>query len=239
MPSTATLKNYLDLIHDMPTKQIQYAELVAARKKCRRCDGLCNPNDKTVRRFDSNEIGPWSILHGDLKARLMIVGQDWGDVDYFVKNKGRDDLKNRTMRNLQSLLERNSLSFDLQSYSEMDRGLFLTNAVLCLKSDGMTSKIDRKWVKNCGNSFLRRQIEIVRPRIVVGMGKLAFHAILRAFDMPVVALNDAIHDRRGIEIQKSVRLFACYHCSPGTISRNRDLRQQTLDWKRIAIALNR
>lgn len=222
----------------MHSKHTQYAELVAARKTCRRCDGLCNPNDKSVRRFDSNEIGPWSILHGDLDARLMIVGQDWGDVDYFVKFKGRDDLKNRTMRNLQSILNDNSLSFDVLSYSESDRGLFLTNSILCLKSDGMTSEIDRTWVENCGNNFLRQQIEIVKPRIVVGMGKHAFHAVLRAFGLPVRALKDAIHDRSGIEIQKNIRLFACYHCSPGTISRNRDLQTQKRDWKRIAIALN-
>jgi hypothetical protein len=39
------------------------------------------------------------------------------------------------------------------------------------------------------------------------------------------------------ELQKNIRLFACYHFSPGTISRNRDLQTQKRDWKRIAIAL--
>jgi uracil-DNA glycosylase len=221
----------------MRSKHTQYAELVAARKTCRRCDGLCNPNDKSVRRFDSDEIGPWSRLHGDLNARLMIVGQDWGDVDYSKKFKGRDDLKNRTMQNLQLILDDNSLSFDVLSYSDSSRGLFLTNSVLCLKSNGMTSAIDPTWVENCGKHFLRQQIEIVKPRVVVGMGKHAFHAVLRAFALPAIPLKDAIHDRNGVEIQKNTLLFACYHCSPGTIGRNRDLQTQKHDWTRIATAL--
>ena len=50
-------------------------------------------------------------------------------------------------------------------------------------------------------------------------------------------LKDAIHDRCGVEIQKNIRLFACYHCSPGTISRNCGIQTQKRDWERFAIAL--
>ncbi|MFM7039149.1 MAG: hypothetical protein ACKO2L_15670 [Planctomycetaceae bacterium] len=86
-----------------------------------------------MRQFDSEEIGPWSRLHGDLDAQLMIVGQDWGGVKYYKDNKGLDKLANPTMRNLETLLHHIGIRVSVTSYAEEARGLFLTNAVLCLK----------------------------------------------------------------------------------------------------------
>ncbi len=119
----------------METKHQQYDGLVARRKKCRVCVGLCNPNVKELRHFDSDQIGPWTRLHGDLDARLMVVGQDWGDVNYFVSNDGLDKLNNPTMKNLELLLNSIGICVSLTSYNNSTVGLFLTNAILCLKTD--------------------------------------------------------------------------------------------------------
>lgn len=223
----------------MTPKPNQYEALVAKRKKCRLCVGLSNPADRSLRRFDSCEIGPWSLLHGDLNAQLMIVGQDWGDVDYYVCNQGMDNLRNPTMRNLEKILRHIGMDLSITSYSARNRGLFLTNAILCLKSGGLQAKIDPAWVDNCGNRFLRQQVEIVRPKVIVGLGAFAFHALLRAFGQTKRQLRDAICDKAGIEILTDVRLFAAYHCGAGTINRNRNLQQQFKDWKRIGSALQR
>ena len=48
-----------------------------------------------------------------------------------------------------------------------------------------------------------------------------------------IKLKDAITDLDGYELLPCVRLFAAYHCEKGTINRNRDLKQQKLDWERI------
>jgi hypothetical protein len=64
------------------TKRQRYNELVAKRKTCCECIGLSNPAESQLRQFDSDQIGPWSRLHGDLNAQLMIVGQDWGGVTF-------------------------------------------------------------------------------------------------------------------------------------------------------------
>ena len=68
------------------------------------CVGLCNPSAKELRHFDSDEIGPWTRLHGDLNASLMVIGQDWGDVDYFVSNGGLDKLNNPTSQLLYDVI---------------------------------------------------------------------------------------------------------------------------------------
>jgi uracil-DNA glycosylase len=83
-------------------------------------------------------------------------------------------------------------------------------------------------------SFLRRQIEIVRPRAVVGLGAKAFQSCLNAFSKERISLSEAINDRDGIELVAGVRLFAAYHCGARTLAINRSLDQQVGDWKRIA-----
>lgn len=217
----------------MNTKERQYKVLVEKRKACRECVGLANPAEPALRQFDSCEIGPWSRLHGDLDAQLMIVGQDWGGVKYYKENEGLDKLTNPTMRNLEKLLHHIGIRVSVTSYAGGGRGLFLTNAVLCLKTGGLQARIEPEWARTCGSRFLRQQVEIVRPKVVVCLGAFAFHAALRAFERPIVELRDAIEDTEGTEILDGVRLFAAYHCGNGTVNRNRDLKQQMTDWERI------
>jgi DNA polymerase len=135
----------------MPSKRKQYDALVARRKKCRRCVGLSNPAFGRFCRFDSTEIGPWSRLHGDLDAQLMVFGQDWGDVDYYVRNRGLDDLNNPTSKNLERILQHIGMDVSLTAYSDQPRGLFLTNAILCLKTGGLQAKVHPTWIDNCRN----------------------------------------------------------------------------------------
>ena len=217
----------------MISKQEQYNLLVAKRKTCRLCVGLCNPAEPKLQHFDSDQIGPWSRLHGDLNAQLMIVGQDWGDVIYYNDNNGLDRLDNPTMNNLEKLLNHIGFFVSVTAYANHNRGVFLTNAILCLKSGGLQAKVAPKWVANCGMNYLRQQFEIVRPKVVVGLGTFAFHAVLRAFERPITKLQDAILDAHGTEILDGVRLFAAYHCGIGTVNRNRDLKRQLKDWERI------
>lgn len=72
------------------TKANAYEELVAARKACNRCHELENPAQVEGGRWDCEQIGAWSLWQGNLDAKLMVVGQDWGGTDYFLKNQGRD-----------------------------------------------------------------------------------------------------------------------------------------------------
>jgi len=113
----------------MKPKQQRYSALVEKRKACRLCVGLSNPAERTLRRFDSDQIGPWSRLHGDLDAELLIVGQDWGGVKYYNDNEGLDKLANPTMCNLEKLLNHIGIHVSVTTYANHGRGVFLTNAV--------------------------------------------------------------------------------------------------------------
>jgi DNA polymerase len=217
-------------------KRDRYLALVAERKACGVCAGLRNPASPELATFDSDAIGPWSRLHGDLEAHLMIVGQDWGDVDYYVENSGLDDPSNPTNRTLEQLLNSIGLDVSLHSASE-PRGVFLTNAILCLKQGGLQSPVERTWFTNCGERFLRAQIEIVSPRVVVAMGQRAYKAVMAGFGLRAGAFRAAVESELGAHLSNGSMLMPVYHCGRRILNTHRGLEAQFRDWRRVAQAL--
>ena len=216
----------------MEVKSKLYNALVNERKRCHICDGLRNPSEKDLKQFDSDEIGPWSRLHGDLSAKLMIVGQDWGGVPYFLNNHGLDKLNNPTMKNLEKLLHSIGFNVSLTHYTNTSDGLFLTNAILCLKDGGLQAPVESTWFSNC-QKFLHQLIEIVSPVVVVGLGERAFIQTAKSFNIIPQPLKKAILDRQGLLLENGTKLFAAYHCGRRTINKNRSFDKQLTDWKRI------
>lgn len=229
-----------------PSKQERYVALVADRKKCRDCadlqnpcDGLRNPSEPDLCLFDSDHIGPWTRLEGDLDARLMVIGQDWGSVRYYVENLGGDLRPNRTDENLAILLQSVGFCGPL-TRNQPSRRLFLTNAILCLKGGDMQARIRKEWSLACGRKFVKLQIDIVAPCVVVAMGEVAYRATLAAFEVkrPWPSLRAAADTQEGIALTTKSLLLAVYHCGARVLnSKVRPWDQQLRDWQRVAKAL--
>jgi len=222
-----------------PDKQTIYASLVNARKQCACCKGLVNPSRCARGVYDSAEIGPWTRWQGRLDAELMVVGQDWGDVSYFESHRGLDEARNPTNRRLRELLAQ--AGFEVAAVgAEAGRGtVFLTNAILCLKSGGLGGPVKSAWFAECGPRFLRPQIELVRPRAVVALGERAYRAVCRAFGRRAGPFRRAVESGTKAELLVGVRLFPVYHCSPRVLAATRTWDQQQADWRRIGITLGR
>jgi DNA polymerase len=71
----------------------------------------------------------------------MLVGQDWGDVEWFVREKGRSTDTSTTNRTLLRLLDVIGFKLNLPSETPSEGVLFFTNAVLCLKSGGAQASV--------------------------------------------------------------------------------------------------
>jgi hypothetical protein len=81
----------------------------------------------------------------------VVVGQDWGDTDYFIKNHGVDAKDNPTNNMLRELLLSIGIDIGLPHERQDSSRVFLTNAILCLKTTGgMQGNVERKWFSNCG-----------------------------------------------------------------------------------------
>jgi DNA polymerase len=213
-----------------------YAELVARRKACRACTELSNPSAVDDGAFDSDHIGPWSRWQGNLSADLMLIGQDWGDTRYFRRFQGLDEDRNPTNRTLMKLLQGIGIVIGPPSSADNDGQVFFTNAVLCLKGGGLQGPVRAAWFQNCA-PFLRRQVEIIAPRVVATLGQHALQAVRQAFQLPPRSLANAVADPDGEVLFGNTRLLAAYHCGARVLNTHRLIDAQIQDWARIGNAL--
>src|SRR5947207_2953785 len=161
----------------------EYGALVAARKACRICIERspgkirsCGEYD-----FDPDVVSHWEPWLGHKRPKLLAVGQDFGNVDYFVRNRGRDEPNTKTNDILRKLLA--AAGFSVTTPAECDRSapVFLTNSILCIKEGRMDGPVRSSWVDACTDKHLRPLVHYLKPPVVVGMGICGWRAVRRAF----------------------------------------------------------
>jgi DNA polymerase len=222
---------------DAPTpKVLSYTNLVKARKECRACEGLTNPSVCQGGDFDCDEIGAWSEWQGNLDAPLMVVGQDWGDEAWFVREKGKTTSTSVTDKTLIRLLDSVGFTVPLAKDSKGRGELFFTNAVLCLKQGGAQSRVQRQWFENCGTRFLRPLIDMIQPRVVVGLGERAYGALASAYGLKANFPQD-VDAASPLKLTQEIAAFAVYHCGARIQNTHRPLEAQFRDWARIGAFL--
>lgn len=216
-------------------REDQYQELFQKRKNCRLCKGLTNPATFDNGRFDSNQIGPWSIWQHNLNANIVIVGQDWGDTRYFEKWSGRDQNDgNPTNDNLVSLLKSIGVMIG-KPRENQTQGVFLTNLILCLKTGGLQAPVADDWFRSCTKAFFKPLIDIIKPRAVLALGKKTSEFILNAFGVfheSDITLK-SLMEKSPYSLSSQTVIFPLYHCGAGSINRNRSFKDQLNDWQNI------
>ena len=215
-----------------------YTKLVESRKACDACAELKNPARIDDGVFDSQDIGPYTRWLGDLEAKLLIVAQDFADTESFRKYGGRPGARVPTNLTLVRLLEAAGIKVAAPPEEVNDAGVFLTNAVLCMKSGGMQTRISSACFERCGTRFLKPTIMLLQPRVVVGMGTRAWRSILDSFNVRArVSFRDAVSKRVVHEVSNGVSLVAAYHPSPSVQNTHRSLNAQLEDWRWIGSLL--
>jgi uracil-DNA glycosylase len=214
-----------------------YDALVAARKTCRIC---VERNPGKIRScaefdYDPDVVSHWELWLGHKAPKLVVVGQDFGNVGYFTRNRGRDDPANKTNGSLWKLLGEAGIRVRHPREPDTDAPVFLTNSVLCLKEGPMNAPVRASWVGACSRTHLRPLLDFLDPPVVVGMGRWGWQAVRLALALghapqPIAAAAGSCWLGQGR------RVFAVGHCSPlGLI--NRPWRQQIADWRRIGEAV--
>lgn len=185
--------------------------------------------------FDPYVVSYWSQWLGHPRPQILVIGQDFGDVGYFERNRGADEDGNDTNENLFKLLEHIGLKPRKPPQEDRETRVFLTNSILCLKEPPMNSKVRRPWVYSCAITHLRPLIQKLAPPVIVGMGGpgwLAARLALAIEDAPekiTVAAGGMWTTKTGIQV------FAVGHCGPLGIA-NRSWRKQLEDWSRVGEA---
>lgn len=236
-------------------KDVQYQKLVDARKKCALCKAkpdyeLLNASSIQHGRFDSQELGPWSLWHADLNAAVLVIGKDFGSVAYFEKNNGCDEIENPTNSALINDLKHAGISLTppkrVPHAPNKGSGFFFSNSVLCLARDhknlgneSMTTKVYPEWVKTCSSYYLGKLISILAPKIIISLGKEALYAVAVALDKQndwgidnnLNFLLASKVDRAAPFQANEILVFPVFHSSFRHINRGSELNKS--DWSRI------
>jgi len=112
--------------------------------------------------------------------------------------------------------------------------IFITNSALCnpRSPTGANRKPTRGEVSNCSD-FLRRQVEVVDPRVVVTLGAVAL-AALRAVEYHPFTLKENVGQ---VQTWRGRLLVPLYHPSPQVLASHRREPQQLEDYRSVARAL--
>lgn len=213
-------------------KREQYLNLVKKRKKHVFSEGLLNPSVIEDGKYDTaDHIGPWSMWQGNLDASILVIGQDWGNIDYYLTNKGYDADDNRTNQNMVELFSLIGIDIGFPSKPNFSAPVFFTNTILGIKKVGnMSAKIRKAWAKESADHFLAPLIEIICPKTIITLGVCAYGEIARLYGMPVSPLMDLIY-RNPINLGDK-KVYAMYHCG-GLGLANRKFDLQKADWASI------
>jgi len=174
---------------------------------------------------------------GNAEPKILIVGQNFGSIEYFTRFRGKDETNNTTNNNLRKLLGEAGLHVGPAPLPDPKAPVFLTNAILCLQAGQMNAPIKDRWVRSCSGTHLLPLINELKPQVIVGMGKhgwLAVRSALKMQDAPS-GIKEAAGQMWVLPSQ--VCIFAVGHCS-GLGLVNRSWASQVLDWRKIGETLS-
>ena len=199
------------LIKDSGIRQKQFEALVAEAAACRRCEAMCGRS------------AVLSAHNGRVGARVLFVGEAPG-------RQGGD----RTRVPFSGDQSGRNFTRYLASINLAREEIFITNAALCnpRTETGANRKPTRREVSNC-SEFLRRQVEVVDPRVVVTLGAVALEA-LRAVEYHRLTLKENVGQ---VQVWRGRLLVPLYHPSPQVLASHRREPQQLEDYKSVARAL--
>jgi uracil-DNA glycosylase len=193
------------------TRRALFAALSREAALCRLCPAMCE------RRAVLSE------RNGSTQAPVMVIGEAPG-------RQGGDRTRvpfsgDASGRNFTRYLDSINLRRDL---------LFITNAALCnpRTATGANRRPTGSEVRNC-SGFLRRQIEIIEPRVVVTLGAVSL-AALKSIEYHELNLREAA----GKIFEWGGRLLVpLYHPSPQVLASHRREEAQLRDYKALKRAL--
>jgi DNA polymerase len=192
--------------------QREFAALVAEAAVCRKCPAMCGRS------------AVLSKSNGSVWARVMFIGEAPG-------RQGGDRTRvpfsgDQSGRNFTRYLASTGLARE---------ELFITNAALCnpRSETGANRKPTRAEVSNC-SEFLRRQIEMVAPVVVVTLGAVSL-AALRMVEYHRFSLRENVGQ---IHAWHGRLLVPLYHPSPQVLASHRREAAQLEDYKSVALALS-
>lgn len=173
-------------------KSDELKELFQSMSKCQSCLNLGNKSLKNI--FSESDLffaipSIWTDWFNRLDSALFIVGQDWGPYEDMRKLNKRfqsGETWENLIRSENSLTKKNLEKF-LNSISINLDDVFITNAIMCARSGSSYrgNDISLKYSSKCCSKYLKRQIEIVKPKVIITLGYYPLYSLSREFNFSI------------------------------------------------------
>jgi len=181
---------------------LDWPSLEAAVSSCQAC-GLCRSRRQTV------------FGVGDRSAPWMVVGEAPGEHE----DRQGEPFVGGTGQLLDAMLEAVGRRRDAQG----ETGVYIANVLKCRPPGNRNPAPDE--VARC-EPFLARQVALVKPRLILAMGRFAVQSLLQTTE-PIGRLRGRVHRYQGVPV------IVTYH--PAYLLRN--LPDKAKSWADLCLAL--
>ena len=226
-------------------KKEVFEELLKLMSKCNKCTNFKCKEKSLINiyndyNFGSNIPSIWTDWFNRLESKIMIIGQDWGPYNDMEKlnnllNEDKSNWKElieSEKSNTKKLLENYIKDSSNNKYSLND--IFVTNAIMCARQGDnyRGNNIDlKKSTLNCSN-FLLRQIEIVKPKVILTLGYYPLMSLSNLMDFEIEkTLKETIKEY--LEICKGDYIIIPLYHPVAQIKKSEQLEQYKKIWKYI------
>lgn len=220
---------------------MSFKELVIKRKIYKvELAGFVNPSQVESGRYDKGEyFDTWGKWHSNVPADILVIGQDWGDVKYYLKNAGQDSDSNPTCKNLCTLFNEAGVDIGTPNHPKKNVSLHLTNLIPFLRTGKMQGSehinINQKLIHTYALEFLKPLIEVVKPKAIITLGQIPFQGVASIFDLVSYSKEGLLSlvNKSSIRVGPDLMVFPMFHCGSMSINMNRTLNQQKRDWAKL------
>ena len=221
--------------------------------QCNLCLDLKNKNGKDCSLINIYKDGfyrevpsIWTDWLNRVNSKIMIVGQDWGPFNE-MKNFQKMYKDNETIDNWNGIIEEEkSLTKKMLTRYLVESGrqygldiddsflnkIYITNAIMCARK-GNNYRSDNIKLKecslNCAN-YLKRQIDIINPIIILTLGFYPLLALSKVYGFDIFRnLSENIEHYGIIKVNEMV--IIPLHHPAAQISREKQIKQYEKIWQ--------
>jgi hypothetical protein len=215
-----------------------YQDLHRLRQQSEAPSGFINYNHTVLTAVHSDDVlDPFERWHGHRNPDILLVGQDWGNIEYFSANQGRDANTNPTCRNLSQLFLAAGIDIGSPSAPKTERALHFTNIIPFLRIGNMQKDesvtINSAIIKSMAERFFRPLVlEVLRPKVIITLGRWPLVGVAHAFSYSdkVGSMKEMMS--HGPLQMGGIQVYPMYHCGAlGLV--NRPLPAQKEDWSKL------
>ncbi|MDP2368148.1 uracil-DNA glycosylase family protein, partial [Rhodoferax sp.] len=148
-----------------------------------------------------NWVSPWTISACNVDSPIMIVGQDWASEEFLA---GPANTRQQALGHDPDLPTNKNLKYLLREAFDRELSdVFATNAFVFVKLGGMGTRIPLKDLRRCVETYTLREVEIIRPKMLLCMGTHAFNAFRAALGHSYQPLNQARYSMPEVTFQET------------------------------------